>query len=139
MLSSLGDRAHPTYFWLGAAAVTAGVGFHLPMFIEARRMNFHLAGMPVDWRMLLGMALIAGGTAASWYGLLPAARERRASAPKDEAGASNHSTLVPPPAGTPSEPRAGAPGPRFPRGGNEDGLFGEPENPAAAGRSGRVF
>src|SRR5260221_1647864 len=117
MLSSLGDRAHPTYFWLGAAAVTAGVGFHLPMFIEARRMNFHLAGMPVDWRMLLGMALIAGGTAASWYGLLPAARERRASAPKDEAGASHHSTVVPPPAGDPSgRPRLGPEPALFPGG-----------------------
>ncbi len=136
MLSSLGDRAHPTYFWLGAAAVTAGVGFHLPMFIEARRMNFHLAGMPVDWRMLLGMALIAGGTAASWYGLLPAARERRASAPKDEAGASNHSTVVPAPAGTQSERRAVALDPGFRRGDNEDGLLREPESPAAAESSG---
>src|SRR5260221_2075505 len=117
MLSSLGDRAHPTYFWLGAAAVTAGVGFHLPMFIEARRMNFHLAGMPVDWRMLLGMALIAGGTAASWYGLLPAARERRASAPKDEAGAAHYSTIVPPPAGCPRERPTLGPGARVCPGG----------------------
>jgi MFS transporter, putative metabolite:H+ symporter len=118
-MSSLGDRAHPTYFWLGAAAVTAGVGFHLPMFIEARRMNFHLAGMPVDWRMLLGMALIAGGTAASGYGLLPAARERRASAPKDESRTSDHATVG------------------FRRRNNEDGLSCEPESPVAAG-SGRL-
>ena len=55
MSRGLGDRAHPAYFWLGASTVTVGVGLHLPMFVEAQRMNFHLAGMPVDWRMLLGM------------------------------------------------------------------------------------
>lgn len=71
---TLRDRAHPAYFWLGSAAVTLGVAFHLPMFVEARAMNFHLAGMPVDWRMLAGMALIGAGTAAAWYGLLPAAK-----------------------------------------------------------------
>src|ERR1700732_931550 len=70
---ALRDRAHPAYFWLGSAAVTLGVVFHLPMFVAARSMNFHLAGMPVDWRMLMGVALIGGGTAAGWYGLLPAA------------------------------------------------------------------
>jgi MFS transporter, putative metabolite:H+ symporter len=91
MLNGLGDRAHPRYFWLGAAAVTAGVGFHLPMFVEARRMNFHLAGMPVDWRMLLGMALIAGGTLASGYGLLPGAREHRGSTPRAAARAAGRS------------------------------------------------
>src|SRR5689334_23426975 len=73
---ALSDRAHPAYFWLGSAAVTLGVAFHLPMFVEARTMNFHLAGMPVDWRMLVGMALIGGGTAAGWYGLLPEATRR---------------------------------------------------------------
>jgi putative MFS transporter len=46
------------------------------MYIQAAAMNFHLAGMPVDWRMLTGMLLIGGGTAAAWYGLLPAARRR---------------------------------------------------------------
>jgi len=83
MLSMLGDRAHPRYFWLGAVTVTAGVALHLPMYVEARRMNFHLAGMPVDWRMLLGMLLIATGTLASWYGLRPGGR--RATAPRDDA------------------------------------------------------
>ncbi len=73
---ALSDRAHPLYFWLGSAAVTIGVAFHLPMFIGAAKMNYHLAGMPVDWRMLAGMALIGGGTAAGWYGLLPGALRR---------------------------------------------------------------
>src|SRR5262245_28595589 len=53
-----GERAHPGFFWLGAAAVTVGVGLHLPMYIESASMNFHLAGMPVDAEMLIGMALI---------------------------------------------------------------------------------
>jgi MFS transporter, putative metabolite:H+ symporter len=88
MSSGLRDRAHPAYFWLGAAMVTVGVGLHLPMFVEAQRMNFHLAGMPVDWRMLLGMALIVGGTVTSWYGLLPGAGERSASAPVEGSRAS---------------------------------------------------
>jgi len=42
------------------------------MYIHAASLNFHVAGMPVDWEMLLGMALIVAGTAAGWYGLLPA-------------------------------------------------------------------
>jgi MFS transporter, putative metabolite:H+ symporter len=119
MLTWLGDRAHPTYFWLGVSAVTAGVGFHLPMFVEARRMNFHLAGMPVDWRMLLGMALIASGTVASWYGLLPDAGERRASAPKDGGRGSNRSTA-------------------FHRGDDAQRVSREPEGPAAVATSGRL-
>jgi putative MFS transporter len=112
MSRGLGDRAHPAYFWLGAATVTVGVGLHLPMFVEAQRMNFHLAGMPVDWRMLLGMALIVGGTMASWYGLLPGAGERRASAPGEAARASSRS--------------------------HENGLSREPESSAAAASSGRL-
>ena len=74
------DRAHPALFWLGVAAVTLGVAFHLPMFVAAAPMNFHLAGMPVDWRMLFGMALIGAGTVAGFYGLLPPALRRAPSA-----------------------------------------------------------
>ena len=71
-----GQRAHPGFFWLGALAVTAGVALHLPMYVRAAAMNFHLAGMPIDAMMLIGMALIVAGTAAGWYGLLPAALRR---------------------------------------------------------------
>jgi putative MFS transporter len=71
-----GERAHPAFFWLGALSVTLGVGLHLPMYIKAAAMNFHVAGMPVDATMLIGMALIVGGTAAAWYGLLPTAFRR---------------------------------------------------------------
>jgi len=109
MLSSLGERAHPWYFWLGAATVTVGVGFHLPMYAEARRMNFHLAGMPVDWRMLVGMSLIVAGTAASWYGLRPGAHDRRASAPHEARafGRSDRDGLAREPKSQPTEGSAG--------------------------------
>jgi putative MFS transporter len=43
------------------------------MYIQAAAMNYHLAGMPIDLPMLIGMALILLGTASAWYGLLPAA------------------------------------------------------------------
>lgn len=69
------ERAHPVFFWVGALAVTAGVILHLPMYIRSAAMNFHVAGMPVDMEMLIGMALVIGGTAAGFYGLLPTADE----------------------------------------------------------------
>jgi len=74
---SRGERAHPSFFWLGTAAVTAGVILHLPMYIRSASMNFHVAGMPMDWEMYVGMALIIGGTALSFYGLLPGAERRQ--------------------------------------------------------------
>jgi putative MFS transporter len=46
------------------------------MYIRSAGMNFHVAGMPMDREMYLGMALIIGGTAAGFYGLLPAALRR---------------------------------------------------------------
>ena len=71
-----GERAHPWYFWSGAAAVTAGVVLHLPMYIRSASMNFHVAGMPMDWEMYAGMLLILAGTAAGFYGLIPAGLHR---------------------------------------------------------------
>src|SRR5579863_1942197 len=71
-----GERAHPAFFWGGAIAVTAGVLLHLPMYISSAAMNFHVAGMPVDYEMLFGMALILGGVVAGFYGLIPAAIRR---------------------------------------------------------------
>ena len=71
-----GERAHPKFFWIGVLAVTIGVGLHLPMYIRSAAMNFHVAGMPIDTPMLLGMALIIGGTGAAWYGLLPTMRSQ---------------------------------------------------------------
>jgi putative MFS transporter len=62
---------HPVAFWFGCLAVAAGVCLHLPMYVMAAPMHFHLAGMPMDAEMLLGMALIPGGVLLAAYGLMP--------------------------------------------------------------------
>jgi putative MFS transporter len=58
-------------FWTGAAACTAGVVLHLPMYIGARHMHYRLAGMTPDAPMMTGMALIAAGLLLCLYGLVP--------------------------------------------------------------------
>jgi len=65
------DFHHPLAFWLGTLALAAGVCAHFPMFIAAAPMRYHMAGMPVDWMMVTGMALILGGLIAAVYGLIP--------------------------------------------------------------------
>src|SRR5919197_2327916 len=70
-------------FWCGTAAVVAGVALHLPMFLDARDMDYRLVGMPVDPGMLAGMGLIMGGLALAAYGLVPARSARR----RDDAAA----------------------------------------------------
>jgi MFS transporter, putative metabolite:H+ symporter len=65
------DRRSAIAFWLGSALVSVGVVLHLPMFWMARNSGFILAGMRMDWTMLLGMAVIVGGIAAASFGLLP--------------------------------------------------------------------
>ena len=62
---------HPVVFWFGVAACVTGVGLHLPMYVGARAMGYHLAGMQPDLPMTLGMILILVGLAAALYGLLP--------------------------------------------------------------------
>ena len=62
---------HPVAFWLGVPACTAGVLLHLPMYLGARDMGYHLAGMRPDAPMLTGMALIMAGLGLSLYGLVP--------------------------------------------------------------------
>jgi putative MFS transporter len=83
-MSSQGGRTlrHALAFWLGALAIVAGVGCHLPDFIQARSMHFQLSGMPMSGLMYCGMALIAAGLAAATYGLFPAP-DRRAPAAGD--------------------------------------------------------
>ncbi|MEO8115723.1 MAG: MFS transporter [Phenylobacterium sp.] len=81
MQAFLADRQKRLAFWLGCAAVTAGVLLHLPMFLMAKDMGFILAGMPMDTGMLAGMGLIVGGVALASYGLLPDAAIRHAHAP----------------------------------------------------------
>ncbi|HEY5346978.1 MAG TPA: MFS transporter [Rhizomicrobium sp.] len=67
------DRRSTPAFWLGSLAVVIGVLLHLPMFLMARKMNYMMAGMPMDTGMLWGMAFIIGGCAAAAYGLQPKA------------------------------------------------------------------
>jgi putative MFS transporter len=62
---------HPAAFWLGCAAITIGVLSHIPMFIHAAAMDFHMAGMPMDMGMMVGMALIPLGLLCAAYGLKP--------------------------------------------------------------------
>ena len=62
-------------FWFGIVATTAGVVMHLPMYIRGRAMGYHLAGMPMDTPMLIGMILIIIGFGSSFYGLYPPSRE----------------------------------------------------------------
>ncbi|MEO6112950.1 MAG: MFS transporter [Sphingomicrobium sp.] len=58
-------------FWTGCAAIAAGVTLHLPMLGQAHRMGNHLAGMPMDAPMMLGMALIVLGAPLAIFGALP--------------------------------------------------------------------
>lgn len=62
---------HPSAFWIGALACTTGVLLHLPMYVGARDMGYHMAGMKPDMPMIFGMVLIVAGLAAVLYGLLP--------------------------------------------------------------------
>jgi putative MFS transporter len=62
---------NPGAFWFGVVATTVGVLLHLPMYISARDMGYHLAGMPLDTAMLSGMALIIIGLIAALYGVYP--------------------------------------------------------------------
>jgi len=62
---------HPAAFWLGVAAVTVGVLLHLPMYFMSAGMHYHMAGMPMDLSMKIGMGMILAGLAAAFYGLLP--------------------------------------------------------------------
>jgi putative MFS transporter len=63
-------RRRPVAFWLGTALVTVGVILHLPMYFQARDMHYHMAGMPMDAGMIIGMVLIVIGLVLTGYGLL---------------------------------------------------------------------
>jgi putative MFS transporter len=69
--STLSDRRGLWAFVLGVIAVTAGVLFHLPMFVMGRATHFRLYGMPMGGEMYVGMAAIILGVAIAAYGLLP--------------------------------------------------------------------
>jgi len=64
-------RPHVWFFILGCLVVTGGVLLHVPMYWMGRDMGFHLADMPMDAEMIVGMAMIVVGIAFAGYGLLP--------------------------------------------------------------------
>jgi putative MFS transporter len=70
-LRTRGTFENPYTFWLGAAACTAGVLLHLPMYIGARDMGYHLKGMTPDAPMIIGMVLIVAGLLLTLHGVLP--------------------------------------------------------------------
>jgi putative MFS transporter len=69
--SSFASSRKRLLFWAGTAAITVGVGLHLPMFIGASSTNYKLAGLPMEPSMYVGMALILAGLAGAAYGVVP--------------------------------------------------------------------
>ncbi|TGX52667.1 MFS transporter [Sphingomonas gei] len=65
------DRRGVWLFVLGCTAVTAGVLMHVPMFLMGKDMHYMLAGMPMGWDMVGGMAMIILGCLIAAWGLLP--------------------------------------------------------------------
>ena len=57
-------------FWTGAIFVTVGVLAHLPDYLAAADMHFHMAGMPMSRVMISGMFLVAAGMGLATYGLV---------------------------------------------------------------------
>lgn len=51
--------------------MTLGTVLHLPMYIQARSMHYHLAGMKMDPEMVVGMAAIVAGLLLAGWGLVP--------------------------------------------------------------------
>lgn len=70
-LRTRGTFENPYTFWLGAAACTAGVALHLPMYFGAKDMGYHLKGMTPDAPMITGMVLIFLGLLLTVHGVLP--------------------------------------------------------------------
>lgn len=74
-VSIVGERG--VWFWTGCAAISAGIILHFPMLVHAHHMmGNHLAGMPMDPWMMLGMALIVVGVPLACWGALPRHRTR---------------------------------------------------------------
>lgn len=71
-VSIVGERA--AFFWAGSAAICAGVLLHMPMLAMAHSMDNHLAGMPMDTGMWIGMGLIIIGAPLACFGALPRKR-----------------------------------------------------------------
>lgn len=72
MRSAGGIRfAHPLAFWAGFLLCVAGVALHFPMYLMSADMGYHMAGMPMDLPMMIGMVLIVAGLGLTAYGLVP--------------------------------------------------------------------
>lgn len=66
---------HSVAFWLGTEFIVAGVLFHLPDFIAARKTHFCMQCMPMSSLMLCGMGLILAGIPLAAYGVFPVRKE----------------------------------------------------------------
>ena len=97
--STLSDRRGSWAFVVGVIAVTAGVLLHLPMFEMGRSVGYRLAGMPMGWDMIAGMAAIVGGVAIAAYGLLPRNVSKQLSASQDIVVTPPKTRPCPPPTG----------------------------------------
>ena len=84
----------PVAFWLGTAAITAGVLFHLPDFFSMSAMGYRMAGMPMSSLMIAGMWLIVGGMLLATWSLLPPATVARARAATYHVQAIDAATLT---------------------------------------------
>jgi MFS transporter, putative metabolite:H+ symporter len=62
---------HPLAFWTGCLVVAVGVFLHMPMYVMAAPMHYHLAGMAMDAPMSIGMGLIPCGVLLAAFGLMP--------------------------------------------------------------------
>ncbi|HEX3732306.1 MAG TPA: MFS transporter [Mycobacteriales bacterium] len=69
--SDAAARRRTGAFWTGVVLITVGVIMHLPMYVSARDMHYHMAGMEMDATMWAGMAAIVIGLVVAGYGLLP--------------------------------------------------------------------
>lgn len=70
---------NPVAFWLGSLSVTAGVLLSIPMFLSGRRHGYQLVGARADQWLYLSLALMIGGTIATFFGLAPRAMFKRSS------------------------------------------------------------
>lgn len=61
----------PIAFWFGAALIIGGVLAHVPDFVAAGGMGYHMAGMPMGALMVAGMAAIVVGLALAGWSLVP--------------------------------------------------------------------
>lgn len=71
----------PLLFWVGFAAISIGVGVHVPMFLDAKDMDYMLTGMGFDTEMVVAMAAIMLGLVLTGIGLVPRRRPDTARIP----------------------------------------------------------